>query len=190
MKNTKENVDKRINEIKNKLNEADGRAKHFEYMNNNLIRIARERANAQRKIKPKKEHNGYILQNIDESIYIHRDDSNRKTITTNLPCWRIRLQTPYIISLDIKTVRSMVYDDFNKKIGHIIGIGTFFKEINFDLNKYRAEVVNNLWTDREEYKNFVFKTTFKLNAIKGFWEVEYWVRDMIEITPDILANKD
>lgn len=190
MKNAKENADKRINDIKNKLNEANEKAKHFENMNSNLIRIAKERANAQRKIKPKKEHNGYVLQNIEEAVYIHKDTNKRKFITTNLPCWRVRFQTPYIISLDIKTVKSTVDNDFRNKISQIIGIGTFFKEKNFDLNDYTTETVNNLWTDKEEYKNFIFKTNFKLNAIKGFWEVEYWVRDMIEVTPEILANAD
>ena len=190
MENSRDKAQIKINEFREKVNEANKKAEHLEDINANLIRIAKERANAQRKIKPKKEHKGYILQNIDETIYVHRRNDDGRTVMTNFPCWRVRFQTPYSLSLDIATVRTLVKDDFRREIGYIIGIETFFKEELFDLSDYKTEVVNAMWEDREEYKNFYFKMVFKLNVSRGFWEVECLTRDMIEISSEILANTD
>ena len=42
-------------------------------LNENLLRIARERANADRKLKPKKEHSGYVVVVSSEKIYRYKN---------------------------------------------------------------------------------------------------------------------
>lgn len=171
---------KKINDISNRLDEARQQTKQLENMNTNLIRIAKERANATRKIKPKKEHNGYILLNADQSNFLYKEKINRQIQTFNLPCWRIRLQTPFIISLDLETVKKLVIDDWEQ--GKTIHVPQFYQNGTIEkIDEYSK--IQELW---KRPKNFIFKTTLKINAIKGFWEVEYTTRDMIKITDNIL----
>ena len=46
---------------KTALEEEREKSAYLKGLNENLLRIARERANAERKLKPKKEHTGYLV---------------------------------------------------------------------------------------------------------------------------------
>lgn len=180
----KEAAQEKINDIDNRLNEARYQAKQFKNMNTNLIRIAKERANAQRKITPKKSHIGYILLNIDEITITHKDESKRQTEFTPLPCWKIRFQTPYDISLEYKAVKNLIYDDMIEKFGAKIGIKSV--ESNNTIEKLKSNDIIKLW---HETDNFIFKSTYKANAIKGFWEVEYLTRFAIKVLPEMRISQ-
>ena len=52
-------------------------------LNENLLRIARERANADRKLKPKKEHTGYVVVSSTEKEYRYK--INRRDFETATP---------------------------------------------------------------------------------------------------------
>lgn len=45
-------------------------------LNENLLRIARERANADRKLKPKKDHTGYLVVVTGDREYCYRSEKN------------------------------------------------------------------------------------------------------------------
>ena len=46
---------------------------HQRALNANLLRISRERANADRKLKPKKEHTGYVVVVSEETDHQYKD---------------------------------------------------------------------------------------------------------------------
>lgn len=181
----KEITQEKINDISGRLDRARQQTKQVENINTNLIRIAKERANAKRGLKPKKEHTGYVLLSIDEASYSHKDDIKRHVIIENYPFWRIRLQTPYIATLDVNSVETLITTDLKNKLASIM---TIKRSMDFhSLSNYDHSKMNELWKSND---NFIFKSILKVNAIKGFWEIEYWTRYIIKVTPEMLVNTD
>jgi len=180
-----EQADERVAEAHAKTEKHKIRADSFENINKNLIRIATERANAQRGLTPKKQHVGYILLSIDEYVYnceCHDSDSN-KTKTMKLPCFRIRFQSPYQISFDLDSVKDLIYNDLLKKLCAMIGVNSVY---NKGIDGCSDDVIQKIWSRKE---NFIFKTSHKANFLKSFWEVEYLSRDMITVPPELIAGK-
>ena len=64
---------------------------HQRALNVNLLRIAKERANADRKLKPKKEHTGYVVV-FSEEIDHQYKDGNRHVKRVLL--WKTVIQSP------------------------------------------------------------------------------------------------
>jgi len=62
-------ANERIAAVQAEMNKHKQKAEDFENANKNLIRVATERANAQRGLTPKKQHIGYVFLNIDQYIY-------------------------------------------------------------------------------------------------------------------------
>ena len=71
-------------------------------LNENLLRIARERANADRKLKPKKEHTGYVVVSSTEKEYRYK--INRRDFET-ATLWETVLQSPYSIDFTEEQAR-------------------------------------------------------------------------------------
>ena len=63
-------------------------------LNANLLRITKERANAERGLKPKKEHNGYVVLTSVEKESRYKDSyGHPQTITL----WETAMETPYTV---------------------------------------------------------------------------------------------
>ncbi|MFR8353144.1 MAG: hypothetical protein ACLVB1_11320, partial [Blautia obeum] len=80
-----------LEELQTQLNEAKQYGVDQEILNKNLLRILRERANADRSITPKKQHHGYIIlcsQQLNEN---HKKDG--------ISTWKTQIQTPYPVTL-------------------------------------------------------------------------------------------
>ncbi len=77
-------------------------------LNKNLLRIAKERANADRKLKPKKEHTGYFIVYTGEKDYNYRRD-RRKLHRATL--WETILQSPYSVDFSEGQARKQIQED-------------------------------------------------------------------------------
>ena len=80
------------------LEKEKGESAYQKGLNENLLRIARERANADRKLKPKKEHTGYVVVVSSEKIYRYK--SGRRLESVKL--WETVIQSPYSIEFPAK----------------------------------------------------------------------------------------
>jgi len=113
-------ADERIAEAQSETAKQKNRADSFENANKNLIRVATERANAQRGLTPKKQHIGYVFLNVDEYVYnceYYIAEKSNKIKVLKLPCFRFQLQSPYQVSFDLEAVKTLIRGDFeNKKI--------------------------------------------------------------------------
>ena len=69
-------AENQIQTLKDKLEVSNVYALERENLNKNLLRIMKERANADREIVPKKKHHGYIILYLQE-LYVKQED--RKT---------------------------------------------------------------------------------------------------------------
>lgn len=179
-------ADGRVAEAQAETEKQKKEADKFKNLNENLIRVATERANVKRGITPKKEHSGYIILNAEEFTFNcecdHATKSNR-TVVIKLPCFRIRLQSPYDTSFDLKSAKDLIYDDFLNKIMNKMGIESVYKG---GLSGYDENAVRKIWSDKE---SFMFRLIYKANYQKGFWEVEFLSRDMPVVSPDMTAKK-
>lgn len=83
-------------------------------LNENLLRISRERANAKRNLKPKKQHAGYIVLSSREIIW--RDNWGHTS-----PAWQTEIQSPYPAGIKADALRNRINTDL-KTIIPMLGI--------------------------------------------------------------------
>lgn len=131
-------------------------------LNRNLLRISKERANATRGLKPKKEHAGYIVLVSQQFKYTNRASryNNNEYIF-----WKTVVQTPYDASMPIKLVQPMIEVDLINNFGAELGIQQYSESI--------GDILNGLNYEYNEEQNMLFSRRYKANYREGFWEVEY-----------------
>jgi len=181
-------IDK-ITEIQTKADErvADANvykeiADKFENLNKNLIRVAVERANAQRGLTPKKQHIGYVFLSVEEYIFNCECaiPHTKKTKMLKLPCFKFRLQSPYKVNFDLDSVKNLICDDILKKLCKKFEVNSVYAK---GIVGYTEDVISKLW-NRDE--NFIFKISYKANFQKGFWEFECLTRDMVVVPTEMI----
>lgn len=170
----KQEAQKRIEAIQSDFNKAGAEIHRLIDLNANLLRISKERANAKRGLKPKKVHHGYMVIDSQQYTYIH----NVKGITKKLPCWKVRVQSPYDSSISYDAITKDINNDLVKIFGSSLGVNSIYS----DLSKYGFKEVQELW---DNDKNFIFKTSYKANIKSGLWEIEYLVKSSITVPADM-----
>ena len=140
---------------------------HQKGLNENLLRIARERANADRKLKPKKEHSGYVVVVSSEKIYRYKN--GRRLELAKL--WETVIQSPYSIEFPAKQAKKLILQEFFPETGEWeaarLGIDRWFSGDHVDL-------LNDQNVDEEFMKHNVALTeyrSFRANYRAGYWEV-------------------
>lgn len=145
------------------LEELKAENEELRKINNNLMRILKEKANAKRGIKPKKEHSGYIILNQEESELRLQKQGTWK----ELKCWKIRIQSPIdcLLELDKKLILQGIEDTFNLK-----------QDLIFLKGYLKLSEFNDLWElVQTEHVNFIMKSKYKSNNVSGLWEVDCWI---------------
>jgi ElaB/YqjD/DUF883 family membrane-anchored ribosome-binding protein len=181
----REQADGRIAEARADRDKHRRIAQDYENANANLIRIATERANAQRGLSPKKQHIGYIFLSMEQYTYnCECDVSGKNKITIlKLPCVRVRLQSPYQVGFNLQAVKNFKSEDFTKKnIYEMLGL----EQQDFNIKNLNDNELINIWNTKDE--NFVFKTVYKANFQKGFWEIELLTRFMVHTPPEMIKS--
>lgn len=141
---------------------------HQRALNSNLLRIARERANADRKLKPKKEHTGYLVVFSGEKE-IQFKDGNSHVKRTLL--WETVIQSPYVVDLPEAQIRKLILKELIQKAEDgcrlIDRLG-----INGLYNKgYGSMVEDREWCAEPDRFNIMLKPKFRANFRAGYWEV-------------------
>ena len=136
-------------------------------LNANLIRIAKERANADRKLKPKKEHTGYVVVSSMEQELRYKDGNGR---LRSVMLWETVLETPYTVDFEVVEVRNLIQELIQKdEAGHWlirrIGITGNYPE------GYADMIYDKDW--REEYHkyNVMLDRRLKANYRTCYWEI-------------------
>ena len=136
-------------------------------LNENLLRIARERANADRKLRPKKEHSGYVVITSMEKEHRYKDidDGYLKYVTL----WETVLETPYVVRLEVPEVKSLTqelfqYDENEKWMISRIGINAKYER------GYADMIRNKDWKEHARC-NVMVDRRLKANYRTGYWEI-------------------
>jgi hypothetical protein len=127
--------------------------------NEKLLRIIRERANADRELRPKKEHTGYVITNFVEK-------TGRPSQSIPIFKWyETTIQSPFpVAETAFETAKSEVYRAiFADGIGAKIGIEGRGEDIP---PEYGTEIFNY---DMGK-KNAVFGIKYRANCRDGYWE--------------------
>lgn len=132
-------------------------------LNVNLLRIARERANADRKLRPKKEHTGFVVISSKEKVHRYQTGTRK---TESVICWETVLQSPYTVDFTEEQARRLIKDNLYPKdqewlIGKIGISGKY-------MNGYSALVKDQdkSWIER----NCVIEEQLRANYKAGYWE--------------------
>lgn len=148
-----------------------------EAKNENLLRIMRERANAVRGLYPKGQRSGYLLQNMEEYEYtVYRGGWSR-----NISVWKVRLQSPYPVTLGYESARSSIYADLmDNGVGYRMGL----KYI--DTSDQTKELLEKESPDLPKGPG-AYDLKYRATG-RGYWEVEFHVAGGALIIPSDLTQ--
>lgn len=140
---------------------------HQKGLNENLLRIARERANADRKLKPKKEHSGYVVVVSSEKVYRYK--YNRRLEAVKL--WETVIQSPYSIEFPAKQAKKLILQEFFPETGE-------WKAARLGIERWVSGDYEDflIAADKEEElmkQNVALMgyRSFRANYRAGYWEV-------------------
>lgn len=182
IKQERDNTKRCIEASQRDLKEAQNEIDRLNDLNANMLRIAKERANARRGLKPKKIHNGYLVLDSSQHNYIFRYWMKSKSYTDEFSCWKVRIQSPYDSSIPYGTITKNIYEDLRKVFGGSLGIDSIC-----DVDKVNYDDFRKMW---DSGKNIIFKTLYKANIKSGLWEIEYLVKSDINVPEDMRKKYD
>lgn len=93
-----------VDAVQKDLEEACRKIEYLNGLNKNLLRIARERSNADRKLRPKKTHTGYVVLASSEKEYRYKT-MRKETAVAGL--WETALQSPYSVDFTEEQARAL-----------------------------------------------------------------------------------
>lgn len=137
-------------------------------LNANLLRISRERANADRKLKPKKAHTGYVVVSSGEKERRYRDGNGRwQTVVL----WETVLQGPYSVDFTEEQARKQMLeelfraDESGQCLIQQIGITGAYD------GGYAAMLGDKEWREVHQEYNVMVERRLRANFRAGFWEM-------------------
>ena len=174
-------ADQRVKALEQELAKAQKEAEYQQGLNANLLRISRERANAERKLRPKKEHTGYFVVVTNEKDYrfkVSRHQWNQVRV------WETVLQSPYPVDFTEEQARKQIWEDLfgvDKSCYLLRVIG-----IMFSYGKQYEEMIKiEDWDTKYKGKNIALRSELKLRANfrAGYWEASFLHTKPLEVVP-------
>ena len=186
-----------IESQKEQLEKVKAELRNEKSLNVNLLRIMRERANQARGIRPKKNHDGYIVlgsrqwtEKYTEEVWDSEEHAEKygngeyrshaikqgylrlekKMVNT----WRSIIQTPYSASLPVEPVRARVKKEIGK-VSADIGVEYHIDEANKD-NCHDWQI-----PDYEECANVLYRAQYSANYKTGFWELTIYTTKSLRV---------
>lgn len=191
LNNTVQQYKQAIEKWREALNEAQTEIAYQKGMNENLLRIARERANADRKLKPKKEHTGYSVVLSTEKEYRYGKGKDM----TRVMLWETVIQSPYSIDFPEGLIRKQITDELTQvneagdKLINRIGIDSYYpgsyasllqKRMKFD---WYGEPEDEEEQEEPMGENVMLKLHFRANFRAGYWEAVFFHIKPLGIVP-------
>lgn len=134
-------------------------------LNENLLRISRERANADRGLRPKKAHTGYVVVSSSEKEVRYKTSRN-KLLTTKV--WETVIQSPYSVDFSENQARKLIEKDLlTTKSGLIAAVGI---TLVCHGSSYEELVGTEDWKEIKDMHNALFSRQLRANYRAGYWE--------------------
>lgn len=154
-------------------------------LNNNLLRITRERANAKRGLQPKKEHHGYRFSGkIMQTKVISGHDKKEGAIYTEV--WKATLESPYNATIPIHQIQDKIFDDLK-------GMDGILSKLYIKYWTYKDSPV--IWKgtyadamkDNEGKENYLFDYKFMINPKSQLWEIQITTTKSIRALAEMMG---
>lgn len=161
-RNDESEKDLHIKELSEKIKNAEAEAEFQSSLNLNLLRICKERANSDRKLKPKKEHTGYVvISSQEKEIRYH---VGKKMMTAVV--WETVFQSPYSIEFTEAQARKLIVRELLTNDGgwKLVAVGIIQRcMVDYGIlkEKYPEEI---------KKENMAFNERLKVNYKVGYWE--------------------
>lgn len=171
---------KAVQEMEGELEAERVENAHQRALNANLLRVARERANAERGLRPKKQHTGYGVVRSGEKEYSYKDASRR---WRKEMLWETVVQSPYEIDMPEEVVRRQITEDLLRKnedgecLIYKLGIDRYYPD------DYSTMVEDQRWSNDSGLYNVMMKPRFQANGRYGYWEVIFLHTKPIGVVP-------
>ncbi len=174
-------ADQRVKALEQELAEAQKEAEYQRGLNANLLRISKERANADRKLKPKKEHTGYFVVVTNEKDYRFKVSRHQ---WAQVRIWETTLQSPYPVDFTEQQARKQIWGDLfdaerDDNLLYKVGIAHSFGK------PYEELIEIEGWATKYKTKNIALRSELKLRANfrAGYWEASFLHTKPLGVVP-------
>lgn len=168
-----------LEEVGRQLVAAQEEAAYQQGLNENLLRICRERANSARKLKPKKGHSGFVVVFSAEKEYHYKAGKNLKTVRL----WETVLQSPYPVDVIEEQARRLIVDGLLQKGEDNLCLT---EKLGIDA-VYQCRYEDLIWHlgDAKQLasQNFMMDQRLRANYRAGYWEVIFFHTRALERVP-------
>lgn len=155
-------------------------------LNNNLLRISKERANAKRGLQPKKEHHGYRFGGkIMQTKTICGHDKKEGALYTDV--WTATLETPYDGTIPIHQIEDKIFGDLMGEDGILKKL--YINSFTWKDNPHRIwkgtylEAIDGA----DANKNYLFDYKFMVNPKSRLWEVQITTTKSIRALAEMMG---
>lgn len=179
LKEAENNAKAALEEVERQLVIAQEEASHQRELNENLLRICRERANSDRKLKPKKKHSGFIAVSTTEREYRYKVGKDLRMVKL----WETVLQSPYSVDFTEKQTRKLIMDGLLREGEddlcpmEKLGIDTLYQ------CKYENLLRHPDTAKQISSKNIMMDERLRANYRAGYWEVIFFHTRALEQVP-------
>lgn len=166
VKKIQEDTALKIEQLQSKV-EAERAGKEYQIgLNQNFKRISRERANADRGIKPKKERSGYVVLSSRQKKYRYKKSRDGMV---EVYLWETVIQTPYVVSFTAEQAMTETRELFARDENGEWLIGKLGIRGEYN-GKYEEMLADRRCATWKDY-NIIVEKTFNANAKAGYWEI-------------------
>lgn len=175
----------KIGEAQKRADAMEKEANRQKQLNENLLRISKERANAKRGLQPKRKHSGYRFVGKIRQIRVVKSREKGKATTYAL-VWTATIETPYAATIPIETITDKVASELAEMLGKIsIGVLVMTNDEKIMWRGSYTEAVKTC--NEQKLRDVVFDHKYMANAKSGFWEIEITTIKPIAATAAMLA---
>lgn len=167
---TEQDAQRNIESIQNELEAERAECVRQIGLNANLIRIFKERNNAERNLRPKKEHTGYVVVMSTEKEYRYKVD--RRNLGS-VVLWETVLQSPYSVELTEDQARMLMDELIGESAEKEWLISKIGINASYDGN-YEEMLTKSGWTDQQRAEfNIMLTRKLRANYRAGYWELVF-----------------
>ncbi len=159
-----------VNGLKKALEEEKAQREYQQGLNENLKRICKERANADRNLRPKKGHSGFVVVSSSEKEQRYKQGHRWKTVRL----WETVLQTPFSVDFTEEQARRQIQENLLDtgliaKLGVGAVLGGTYSQLQED-----AEFAE---------QNVGLSGRLRANFRQGYWEIVFLHTKPLGVVP-------
>lgn len=172
---------KSLDDLNEELERAQEEGVYLAGLNENLLRIARERANADRKLKRKKEHTGYVVVSSTEKPYRYKVDQRHWKVAM---LWETVLETPYSIDFTEEQAREQTKELIGNDGQGVWLVGQLGINASYS-GEYETMLADKDWNPQQKKEwNIMLKRRLRANYKTGYWEVIFSHTKPLGVVPE------